>query len=71
MGHFMALDVSIVLIATLLGSVALVLLLCLRISGQCTRVVRMARIASEAEAITEARRLPMGSADEDSSQHGA
>ena len=59
MDHLMTHDVSIVLIATLFGALALVLLLCLRISGQCTRVVRIARIASQAEAITEARRLAL------------
>ena len=63
----MTLDVPIVLIATLAGSVALLLVLCLRISGQCTRVVRMARVALEAEAIVEARRLALSPANEESS----
>lgn len=62
----MASVLSIVLIATLLGSLALAMVLCLRISGQCSRVVRIARIASEAEAITRARRIAMG-AERDSS----
>ena len=69
MGHLMASDVSIVLMATLIGSMALVLLVCLKISGECTKVVRMARIASEAEAITEARRLAMMPALDESSSH--
>ena len=69
MDQFMALDVSIVLIATLSGFLALVMLLCLRISGQCTRVVQMAKIASQAEAITEARRLALEPALEESSPH--
>lgn len=64
-------DVSITLIATLLGSTALILLLCLRISGECSRVVRMARIVTEAEAITQARRRVAGLAVEDRSEDAA
>ena len=57
MGDFMTFDLSIILLATLVGSITLGLMLCMRISLQCTRVIRMARIAGEAEAIVEARRL--------------
>ena len=53
----MTFDLSIILLATLVGSITLGLMLCMRISLQCTRVIRMARIAGEAEAIVEARRL--------------
>ena len=59
MADFMTLDLSIILLATLVGSITLGLMLCMRISLECTKVVRMARIASEAEAIVEARRLVM------------
>ena len=56
----MATDIWIILVATLPGSLLLGLLLCLRISAQCRRVVRMARITSEAAAITDARRRAVG-----------
>lgn len=46
-----------VILATMLGSIALLSVLGLRISGQCARAARWARVRSEADAIIEARRL--------------
>ncbi|MCP4836215.1 MAG: hypothetical protein GY895_15785 [Phycisphaera sp.] len=46
-----------VILATMLGSISLLAVLGLRISGECVRTARLARVRSEADAIIEARRL--------------